>query len=89
MTFSAMAIFHRTYLDSLFDTDIENLAAEEVRHTKELLLLPGAKLMENIIINSGLHELHECITSTNLVTIVILFLLRVMWPTTAFRSGQS
>uniref|UniRef100_A0A8C7QWG3 Uncharacterized protein n=1 Tax=Oncorhynchus mykiss TaxID=8022 RepID=A0A8C7QWG3_ONCMY len=29
MTFSAMAIFHRTYLDSLFDTDIENLAAEE------------------------------------------------------------
>eukprot|EP00063_Salmo_salar_P026982 XP_014001817.1 PREDICTED: protein-serine O-palmitoleoyltransferase porcupine-like [Salmo salar] len=29
MTFSAMAIFHLTYLGSLFDADIENLAAEE------------------------------------------------------------
>uniref|UniRef100_A0AAZ3P487 Porcupine O-acyltransferase like n=1 Tax=Oncorhynchus tshawytscha TaxID=74940 RepID=A0AAZ3P487_ONCTS len=29
ITFSAMAIFHLTYLGSLFDADIENLAAEE------------------------------------------------------------
>ncbi|CAB1329508.1 unnamed protein product [Coregonus sp. 'balchen'] len=29
MAFSAMAIFHLTYLGSLFDTDVENLAAEE------------------------------------------------------------
>ncbi|XP_055746969.1 protein-serine O-palmitoleoyltransferase porcupine-like [Salvelinus fontinalis] len=29
MTFSAMAIFHLTYLGSLLDADIENLAAEE------------------------------------------------------------
>ncbi|XP_045063114.1 protein-serine O-palmitoleoyltransferase porcupine-like [Coregonus clupeaformis] len=29
MAFSAMAIFHLTYLGSLFDADVENLAAEE------------------------------------------------------------
>ncbi|KAJ8016375.1 hypothetical protein DPEC_G00006560 [Dallia pectoralis] len=29
LTFSAMAIFHLTYLGSLFDADVDNLAAEE------------------------------------------------------------
>lgn len=48
MTFSAMAIFHLTYLGSLFDAEVDNLAAEEVRPTNDLLLLAGAKLMENI-----------------------------------------
>lgn len=48
LAFSAMAIFHLTYLGSLFDAEVDNLAAEEVRPTNDLLLLAGAKLMENI-----------------------------------------
>lgn len=59
MFFSALSIFHLTYLGSLFDSEMDNMHAEEVSDLKKKSLFLFIFYMDflicNLIINSILN----------------------------------